>query len=295
MRELEDLSIFQFRASTDADYSGTRVKTDHCFIPEQLTQAESLSCRHAGSSVLRDYGFMRRRKQHFLSLEYIYEGEMHIRSGKHAYIAEAGDLCFLHAHYDNEFLHLPGSECRKAGMIPVGTILPELLRIFHLENVNVIHLNAELWDSFFIPIRNTLRRFMEPEARSRLSGLMFELFDMLASQKLAVQVHPDAEAIRTYLDLHFTETVHMEEIAKLHKMSLPTMNSRFRESFHITPYQYLIRQRLFHAANLLGGSDLSIKEICERTGYGNSFHFSAEFSRFYGCSPREFRKRNRSL
>lgn len=84
----------------------------------------------------------------------------------------------------------------------------------------------------------------------------------------------------------------METLAEELGVSLPTFNVRFRASFGETPYQYLIRMRLLHAARLLGGSRLTVKEISQLCGYGNPFHFSTEFTRFHGCPPREFRRRS---
>lgn len=105
---------------------------------------------------------------------------------------------------------------------------------------------------------------------------------------------PTAE-IQAWLDEHFAEPLRMEQLAAKYGMSLPTFNNRFREAFNMTPYQYLIQTRLLYAARLLGESSLTIKEICSQSGYGSPFHFSAEFSRFYGCSPREFRRKNREF
>ena len=65
---------------------------------------------------------------------------------------------------------------------------------------------------------------------------------------------------------------------------------RFRAGFHLTPYRYLMRARLLRAARLLCESRLTVKEIGALVGYGSPFHFSTEFTRFHGRSPREFRR-----
>ena len=46
---------------------------------------------------------------------------------------------------------------------------------------------------------------------------------------------------------------------------------------------------------ILWGPDegCSIKEIAERLGYGNAFHFSGEFRRTFGISPQIFRVQER--
>ena len=53
----------------------------------------------------------------------------------------------------------------------------------------------------------------------------------------------------------------------------------------------LIEMRMEQAAKLLCVLPLlSIKEIADRTGYSNSMNFSTAFRRWYGMSPRQYRK-----
>lgn len=303
MRPLSDFSLFESQgsrtlertSSTLIGCSGSKTESFVWGVPERLLSSSLLSCCYLGRSRIRDYFFQRRRNQQFLSLEYIYSGEICIRSGSRAYIAEAGDLCLLHPHCDNDLLHLPGTECRKAGMIPAGTLLPEIMKSLRLDRISVIRMEPALWDDSFDRMKENLRKIMDPQAKRRLSGEVFELLNLIADLQRAAPVPPEIAEIQSYLEEHFAEPLNMEQLAAERVMSLPTFNNRFSEYFHMTPYRYLIQIRLLHAANLLGGSGLTVKEICARSGYGSPFHFSTEFSRFYGCSPREFRKRNRNF
>lgn len=303
MRPLPDLSLFERQGSRTVERtatsliagSGTQTDSFVLSVPGHLLQSELLSCRYLGKSRLCSHFFQRRRNQQFLSLEYIYSGEICIRSGNKAYIAEAGDLCLLHPHCDNDLLYRPGIECRKAGLIPIGTLLPEIMKALHLDRINTIRMDSALWNSSFERIKDNLRKIMDPAAKRKLSGEMFELLNLMADLLRTSPVPPETAEIQAWLDEHFAEPLRMEQLAAKYGMSLPTFNNRFREAFNMTPYQYLIQTRLLYAARLLGESSLTIKEICSQSGYGSPFHFSAEFSRFYGCSPREFRRKNREF
>ena len=303
MKPISDLSLFEHQGSRTMERTATSLiacsgaQTDSSIlsVPEHLLKSELLSCRYQGTSRLRNHYFQRRRNQQFLSLEYIYSGEIYIRSGSRAYIAEAGDLCLLHPHCDNDLLYQPGTECRKAGLILIGSLLPEIMKTLHLDRINTIRMDPALWNSSFERIKDNLRRIMDPAAKRRLSGEIFELLSLIADLLRISPVPPETAEIQACLDEHFAEPLRMEQLAARYGMSLPTFNSRFREAFNMTPYQYLIQTRLLHAAHLLGESNLTIKEICTLSGYGSPFHFSTEFSRFYGCSPREFRRRSREF
>jgi AraC-like DNA-binding protein len=58
---------------------------------------------------------------------------------------------------------------------------------------------------------------------------------------------------------------------------------------------WIREQRAQGAARLLMDSpyDLSIADIAHRTGYADQAHFSRSFRRWYGTSPREWRRTHR--
>ena len=64
----------------------------------------------------------------------------------------------------------------------------------------------------------------------------------------------------------------------------------FRTWPHISPQQYLIRQRMESACQLIRDGQLSFKEIAELLGFRNAFYFSTAFRKYSGQSPSEFRR-----
>lgn len=64
----------------------------------------------------------------------------------------------------------------------------------------------------------------------------------------------------------------------------------FRREMGMSPINYLIEQRMSHAASLLAVTELAVGEISMRSGYRDVLHFSKCFRDFYGRSPREYRR-----
>ena len=54
--------------------------------------------------------------------------------------------------------------------------------------------------------------------------------------------------------------------------------------------EYTQKIRLDHAAALLTGTGLSVREIAARAGWNNSSHFYHLFEARFGMSPAEYRK-----
>ena len=300
MRPFRDLSYFDCQKASSLykapvfwiQGAGKSQQLEMYAVPEEELESENLSCRYLSRSVVHEHYFQRRKKSNFLSVEYFYEGEFLIRSGDNAYVAEAGDLFLLHSGRDNDLLSFPGSKCRKAGMILLGIRLPEILKLLHLESVETVRMPASRWDDLFQQIKISLYGVRtHPDARQRLSGLVFELLSTISDLHKTAEIPAEIAEARTFMEKNFSRSFRMECLAEKAGMSLPTFNLYFQKSFHMTPYQYLIQTRLLHAAHLLEGSGKTIKEIAALSGYGCSSHFSTEFSRCYGCSPRKFRSR----
>ena len=69
----------------------------------------------------------------------------------------------------------------------------------------------------------------------------------------------------------------------------------FRKRLNTCPTEYLNKIRLNEAANLLCSTDDQIIKISMDVGFGNLSYFNACFKSMFGMTPRDYRKRNRSI
>lgn len=299
MRILDDLSIFEsqkaqllFRQSrSSVSNYGTSPQSLITSIDSAGLESQSLYCCDIRKSTIREKFFQRRRNQSFLSIEYICEGEIYLRGGQRSYVAEAGDICLLHPFRNNDLLYLPSKPCVKYGLVIEGVALIEILKILRLDSLDTVNISdGEALEELFGRIRRSLKNVSKAECRNQMTGQIFELFQMIVNAKREEPHSDKAVAIKTYLERNFTAPLNMKTLAAEFQMSLPLFNKCFSGSFKLTPYQYLIRLRMSHAVNLLNSGILSVKEISEQSGYNSQLHFSSEFHRIYGVSPREFRK-----
>ena len=63
----------------------------------------------------------------------------------------------------------------------------------------------------------------------------------------------------------------------------------FCARFGIGPKEYIIERRLSYAMRLLESDQFSVGEVATMCGYAEPCHFSREFSRRYGISPKEYK------
>ena len=81
----------------------------------------------------------------------------------------------------------------------------------------------------------------------------------------------------------------LKSLASIVDMSPYHFARMFKQSTGLTPYQYLVRQRLTKAKELLRFTEMAIADIGYTVGYRNSSHFAKVFRRQVGVSPTSYR------
>ncbi len=87
----------------------------------------------------------------------------------------------------------------------------------------------------------------------------------------------------------------LQEIAARVHLAPTYFHRQFSALFGLSPFQYMLNQRLNRARQLLSSTSLSIKEIAEMVGYDNSLYFSRVFTTQLGIPPSRYRALNTEM
>ncbi|GHH27907.1 GlxA family transcriptional regulator [Lentzea cavernae] len=82
----------------------------------------------------------------------------------------------------------------------------------------------------------------------------------------------------------------LTDVARHANLSTRTLTRRFREQTGTTPLDWLARQRLQLARELLETTDLAIPVVAERSGHGSATALRAHFDRALHTSPQRYRQ-----
>ncbi len=96
--------------------------------------------------------------------------------------------------------------------------------------------------------------------------------------------------IKDYLDENYTHQINLDNIAAVFQINKFVMEKEFKKEYGIAIIEYIIRERITKAKELLRFSDNSIESIGREVGIGEPYYFSRLFKKIEGISPREFRK-----
>lgn len=97
--------------------------------------------------------------------------------------------------------------------------------------------------------------------------------------------------VAAYIRQHLHQPIDNVHLAKLAGSSLRAFERRFSKAMHCTPQQYLRRLRVRLACRALVSTTASLADIAIGHGFCDQSHFTREFHRETGATPREYRVR----
>ena len=103
----------------------------------------------------------------------------------------------------------------------------------------------------------------------------------------------DMERMRrvlSYIHGHYAEKLSLDTIAQACEISRSECCRMFQRVLRQSPFDYLLRYRVYRSLPLVMEGGLSITEIAWITGFSGASYFSEIFRRYHGCSPTEYRK-----
>jgi AraC family transcriptional regulator, transcriptional activator FtrA len=110
-----------------------------------------------------------------------------------------------------------------------------------------------------------------------------------------VQVRP-GRTVNDALDWarkRLDEPLEIGSLARRAAMSQRTFLRRFQESVGLTPMNWLQRERMYRARELLESTDGTLSDVAEQCGYRSLETFRTAFKRIVGTSPAVYRARFR--
>ncbi|GJM12890.1 MAG: AraC family transcriptional regulator [Pseudohongiella sp.] len=103
--------------------------------------------------------------------------------------------------------------------------------------------------------------------------------------------HHDEEIIKVqeWLDQNYQRNVVISAVAKQFKLSVRSLNRRFKLATNSSPLQYLQTLRIEHAKELLKQSNLAVSEVADLVGYQDASYFTSMFKKLSAVTPIEYR------
>lgn len=112
------------------------------------------------------------------------------------------------------------------------------------------------------------------------------------------QVSLDSARVKqaiSYITVHYGENITLDDIANSIHVSRGECCRCFKRCLDITPFEYLLKYRIYTATDLLSNleSPHSISDIALMTGFNSSSYFNKIFRKYMNCTPSQFKRQRK--
>ncbi len=261
--------------------------------------SEPLAVVSGGAEHCRPDYRMQRSGLRYLSIEFVAAGEGSLQLAGKKHHLSAGDIFAYGPHIPHDiqsnadrplvkyFVDFTGKIARRLMKSPG----PEPGQLVQTANPSDIR---RLFDELInAGLRST-------PFRSRICSVITEHLLLRISETAVAPGTVGTAAFETYqrchkfIAEHYLQLQGLAEIADQCQLDGSYLCRLFERFDYESPYQYLTRLKMIHAAELMQIPGAMVKQVATKLGFGDPFQFSRTFSRVLGVSPRKF-ARMRSL
>lgn len=101
------------------------------------------------------------------------------------------------------------------------------------------------------------------------------------------------EKVARYIDTHLEEEISVRALAGMAYLSADHLTRSFKKQYGKTVSDYILGKRMELARELLRNPDLTITMVAGKIGFSSYSHFTEQFKKIFGMTPREFQREER--
>lgn len=255
--------------------------------PDRLTVACG-GCEHCAP----DY-VVERDEFVYFTIEFVARGSGALSLGAETFSLSPGTLFAYGPGIPHRISSDPRATLVKYFVSMAGMEAESLLRRFGPAPGAVIHTSApsDILTLFDELIRTGLRG---TAFTAHLSALVLEQIILRIAETSVAHGLAGGAAFATYLrcrqhiEQRWGAISTLDQLAHECQVDPAYVCRLFRRFDQQSPYQYLLRQKMSHAANRLTEKGTSVKQVADELGFSDPFHFSRVFRKVMGMPPGQF-------
>lgn len=233
-----------------------------------------------------------------LEILYVLSGRIAIIGSGYNYVLEPEDFIVLNPYEHHEMYAEAG--CHTVS----GYISPDILRQAELGQISCCTKSVPDQTDYPNLIRARFAMLFkysinQPAQKLYILSQLFGLLAILKTQyevdkNRPVSTYRDADRMQeilSYLSMHFSENISMQEVADRVYLSKSHLSREFQKNMGIPFSEYLRKLRLNHVAYLLCHTHKTITDIALSSGYSNVNTMILNFHEKYGYTPSSYRKK----
>ncbi len=106
---------------------------------------------------------------------------------------------------------------------------------------------------------------------------------------------PEIQLVLSYIQEHIKEYIPLQTLADLYGISVSRFKTVFSHSVGIPPREYILREKIEVAKELLKNTNLLVTEIAFDISFSSSQYFATVFKCYTYAKPSEYRIHHKKL
>lgn len=178
-----------------------------------------------------------------------------------------------------------------------------LLNDNDIEEDKYIYKNIEENQEYFIKSFDIINEefnstdiFAQSMANAKASEFVISLLRKFKDEIVItndIKINKQIDYIKNFIDNNYSEDIKLESLSKMAYMKKFHLIAEFKQSYRVTPIDYLILTRIEVTKNLLISTNHSMEEISSIVGFNSQSYFNQVFRKKVGLTPSQFRKNHR--
>lgn len=234
---------------------------------------------------------MFRDRSRILCIEYVVSGCVIIEDGNQKICAEAGDSYLLPIGIDHKYYSAKNNLCKKIWVNSTGVLSEHLPQIYGMNKIQVFkNCNSS---NLIYEIQNICTDPSTPyeKIQTICAQKFFCLIQFLSRHDYQSKIaSSEIEVLKYYIDNHIKEKIRLKDLAALIPCSVSQVMRIFKREINITPYEYILSQKIRMAKILIKTTNLRIKDISDELSFEDEHYFSTIFKQKIGCTPTQYKK-----
>lgn len=111
------------------------------------------------------------------------------------------------------------------------------------------------------------------------------------AEQSSLQYNNQLHLIKQYIKDHLADPIKAGDLSKVGNCSKSSLYRMFEESCQVSPGEYILRERLAKAKNLLLHPNVNISEVAYLCGFNTVSYFIKQFKAHNNCTPGDFVKK----
>lgn len=209
-----------------------------------------------------------------------------------------GDMFTIWPGVEIEYYENPDDNWEYFYLHPIGEGCPEYMNScgFSRERLSLRPSRPEKVIDVFSQIYS-LHRKQVPGDEYRVLSLLYSLPGICSPERGKVRTKTNdvfAKAVAV-IDSQISSAVNVSQVCEILKISRITLFRIFTSKAGVSPIEYITRERMRKAEQLLRSSDLNIANIAKMSGFSSDKYFMKIFREYSGTTPGAFRNKSGSL